>query len=185
MYLLSQIGRGGAAEGLGHIAAGQPLHRGGGGAQRLLQRRAGAEGGHGDIRGVAVEIRGGVKAGAGAEAGALMRGAEVGLIVDIAEAEGAGVEAVFAGAGGGGDDRAVKLRMASGGDVKAAVAGKQPGLLAHRVVVAVLRQACKKLSARRQRQIAAFITAISTPQKRPPRPETVEWRRCERVKNPG
>ncbi|OON33524.1 hypothetical protein BTJ39_24240 [Izhakiella australiensis] len=43
-------------------------------------------------------------------------------------------------------------------------------------VVAQLRSACKKLSARRQRQIAEFITALSTPQKRPPRNGEVAWR---------
>ncbi|MEI2264964.1 SymE family type I addiction module toxin [Erwinia sp. CGal63] len=45
-------------------------------------------------------------------------------------------------------------------------------------VVTTLKRACKKLSARKQREIAAFIQAIATPQKRPRKiPDgTVEWR---------
>jgi len=43
-------------------------------------------------------------------------------------------------------------------------------------VVAQLRKACKKLSPRKQEQIAPFITAVSTPQKRPWRNGKVEWR---------
>lgn len=44
-------------------------------------------------------------------------------------------------------------------------------------VLTQLRQACKKLSARKQRQIAEFIQVIATPQKRPRKlpKETVEW----------
>ncbi|ASN16083.1 hypothetical protein B7764_13120 [Pantoea ananatis] len=41
-------------------------------------------------------------------------------------------------------------------------------------VLTQLRQACKKPSARRQRQIAEFISAVSTPQKRSPPPGTEE-----------
>ncbi|ERM11459.1 hypothetical protein L585_01530 [Pantoea ananatis BRT175] len=41
-------------------------------------------------------------------------------------------------------------------------------------VVAQLRRAYKKPSARRQRQIAEFISAVSTPQKRSPPPGTEE-----------
>lgn len=45
-------------------------------------------------------------------------------------------------------------------------------------VVTTLKRACKKLSARKQREIAAFIELVATPQKRPRKiPEgTVEWR---------
>ncbi|RRZ86223.1 type I addiction module toxin, SymE family [Erwinia sp. 198] len=52
----------------------------------------------------------------------------------------------------------------------------QPETAEPKVVVA-LHKACKKLSARKQRQIAEFIQVIATPQKRPRRllEGTVEW----------
>lgn len=55
----------------------------------------------------------------------------------------------------------------------------QPELPAEPEVVTTLRRACKKLSARKQQQIAEFIQAIATPQKRPRRiPDGVtEWRK--------
>ncbi|MDQ1224737.1 hypothetical protein [Pantoea ananatis] len=43
-------------------------------------------------------------------------------------------------------------------------------------VLAQLRKACKNISARKQEQIAAFITAVSTPEKRLPRNGKPEWR---------
>jgi len=45
-------------------------------------------------------------------------------------------------------------------------------------VVTTLKRACKKLSARKQREIAAFIELVATPQKRPRKiPDgAVEWR---------
>ncbi|WP_233592527.1 SymE family type I addiction module toxin [Erwinia psidii] len=45
-------------------------------------------------------------------------------------------------------------------------------------VVTTLKRVCKKLSDRKQREIAAFIDLVATPQKRPRKiPEgTVEWR---------
>lgn len=49
-------------------------------------------------------------------------------------------------------------------------------------VLTQLCQACKKLSARKQRQIAEFIQVIATPQKRPPPPGTVEWQTMHRSK---
>jgi len=49
-------------------------------------------------------------------------------------------------------------------------------------VVVALRKACKKLSARKQRQIAEFIQVIATPQKRRPPPGTVEWQTRRRSK---
>ncbi|MEM6162711.1 SymE family type I addiction module toxin [Erwinia sp. P6884] len=54
----------------------------------------------------------------------------------------------------------------------------QPELPAEPEVVTTLRRACKKLSARKQQQIAEFIQATATPQKRPCRiPDgIIEWR---------
>jgi len=54
----------------------------------------------------------------------------------------------------------------------------QPEPPAEPEVVTTLRKACKKLSARKQREIAVFIELVATPQKRPRKiPEgTVEWR---------
>ncbi|QGU89254.1 hypothetical protein [Erwinia sorbitola] len=45
-------------------------------------------------------------------------------------------------------------------------------------VITTLKQLCKKLSDRKQREIAAFIELVTTPQKRPRKiPEgKVEWR---------
>jgi len=45
-------------------------------------------------------------------------------------------------------------------------------------VVTTLKRACKKLSARKQREIAAFIEWVATPQKRPRKilEEAVKWR---------
>ncbi|CRH28377.1 hypothetical protein [Pantoea ananatis] len=43
-------------------------------------------------------------------------------------------------------------------------------------VLAQLRKACKNISARKQEQIAAFITAVITPEKRLPRNGKPEWR---------
>ncbi|ERM14115.1 SymE family type I addiction module toxin [Pantoea ananatis] len=57
----------------------------------------------------------------------------------------------------------------------------QPEMAEPEVVVA-LRKACKKLSARKQRQIAEFIQVIATPQKRRPPPGTVEWQTRRRSK---
>jgi len=53
----------------------------------------------------------------------------------------------------------------------------QPKLSAEPEVVTTLKWACKKLSDRKQWEIAAFIQAIATPQKRPGKiPEgTVKW----------
>ncbi|WP_342755389.1 hypothetical protein AAGQ96_09765 [Pantoea sp. MBD-2R] len=47
-------------------------------------------------------------------------------------------------------------------------------------VLTQLRQACKKLSARKQRQIAEFIQVITTPQKRSLPPGTGEWQAMHR-----
>ncbi|MDW8848436.1 hypothetical protein SD961_21540 [Erwinia sp. MMLR14_017] len=54
----------------------------------------------------------------------------------------------------------------------------QPELPAEPEVVTTLKRACKKLSARKQREIAAFIELVTTPQKRPRKiPDGVaEWR---------
>ncbi|MEI2264969.1 hypothetical protein [Erwinia sp. CGal63] len=54
----------------------------------------------------------------------------------------------------------------------------QPELPAEPEVVTTLKRACKKLSARKQREIAAFIQAIATPQKRPRKipNRVIEWR---------
>jgi len=54
----------------------------------------------------------------------------------------------------------------------------QPELPAEPEVVTTLKRACKKLSARKQREIAAYIELVATPQKRPRKiPEgTFEWR---------
>ncbi|WP_445235139.1 SymE family type I addiction module toxin [Erwinia wuhanensis] len=54
----------------------------------------------------------------------------------------------------------------------------QPEPPAEPEVVTTLRKACKKLSARKQRQIEEFIQVIATPQKRPRKiPDgMVEWR---------
>jgi toxic protein SymE len=48
-------------------------------------------------------------------------------------------------------------------------------------VVSTLKRACKKLSASKQREIAAYNELIATPQKRPRKiPErTVEWRQLD------
>lgn len=53
-----------------------------------------------------------------------------------------------------------------------------PELPAEPEVVTILKRACKKLSARKQQQIAEFIQAIATPQKRPRKiPDgVIEWR---------
>ncbi|MDI3367567.1 hypothetical protein [Pantoea sp. V108_6] len=47
---------------------------------------------------------------------------------------------------------------------------------AEQEVLAQLRKACKNLSTHKQEQIAAFITDVSTPEKRPPRNGKPEWR---------
>ncbi|WP_380181778.1 SymE family type I addiction module toxin [Kalamiella sp. sgz302252] len=54
----------------------------------------------------------------------------------------------------------------------------QPEPPAEPEVVTTLKRACKKLSARKQREIAAFIELVATPQKRPRKiPDgAVEWR---------
>ncbi len=74
---------------------------------------------------------------AGAEALAQVFDLVSGLVFNIAEAERAGIEAVFVRGGGGADNRAVELGMFTGGDIKAALAGKDARLLLDRVVVAV------------------------------------------------
>lgn len=54
----------------------------------------------------------------------------------------------------------------------------QPELPAEPDVVTTLKRACKKLSGSKQREIAAFIELVATPQKRPRKiPEgKIEWR---------
>jgi len=54
----------------------------------------------------------------------------------------------------------------------------QPEPPAEPEVVTTLKRACKKLSACKQREIAAFIELVATPQKRPRKISegTIEWR---------
>ncbi|MEM6160090.1 SymE family type I addiction module toxin [Erwinia sp. P6884] len=54
----------------------------------------------------------------------------------------------------------------------------QPELPAEPEVVTTLKRACKKLSGRKQQQIAEFIRVIATPQKRPRKIPggVIEWR---------
>jgi len=57
----------------------------------------------------------------------------------------------------------------------------QPELPAEPEVVATLKRACKKLSDRKQREIAAYIELVATPHKRPRKipAGTVEWGRLD------
>ncbi|MEM6160106.1 hypothetical protein AAH446_06040 [Erwinia sp. P6884] len=54
----------------------------------------------------------------------------------------------------------------------------QPEPPAEPEVVTTLRKVCKKLSARKQREIAAYIELVAKPQKRPRRIQEgmIEWR---------
>ena len=75
-------------------------------------------------------------AAARADARALMFGLKVRLIVDIAEAQRPGIEAVFIRRRRRGNHPAVELRVVAHRHVKPAAAGEHPALLQHRVVVA-------------------------------------------------
>ena len=59
------------------------------------------------------------------------------VILNVAEAQRAGVETVFIGGGGGTDDRAVELGVPARRYVKVALSGKNAGLLDHFLPVAV------------------------------------------------
>ena len=63
----------------------------------------------------------------------------------------------------------------------------QPEPPAEPEVVTTLKRACKTLSARKQREIGAFIQVIATPQKLPRKilEGTVEWRRLDYVAGYG
>ena len=76
-------------------------------------------------------------AAAAAEADALVFGFKIGAVVDIAPAQRAGVEAVLVRRRRRANHCAIQLRMFTHGDVIAAFAGKDAGLLHHRIVVAV------------------------------------------------
>jgi len=58
---------------------------------------------------------------------------------------------------------------------------RRPELPAEPEVITTLKRACKKLSDRKQREIAAYIELVATPQKRPRKiPEgMVEWCRMD------
>ena len=77
------------------------------------------------------------EAAAAAQADTGVRGFKVRFVVDIAEAQRPGVEAVFIRHGGRGDNRAIKLGVMPDGDVEAAVPGIQPGLFGHRIKAAL------------------------------------------------
>ncbi|CNJ54115.1 Uncharacterised protein [Yersinia mollaretii] len=62
---------------------------------------------------------------------------EVGFVLDIAEAQSAGVETVLALVSRAGNHRAIQLRVFADRDIKAAFARKNTGLLLHRVIIAV------------------------------------------------
>ncbi|MMZ44804.1 hypothetical protein D3C75_126490 [compost metagenome] len=66
-----------------------------------------------------------------------MLGLEIRLIMDITEAQGAGIKTVFLWRGSTGDDRTVQLRMLVNLNIIAALAGKYTGLLLHAVIIAV------------------------------------------------
>ena len=70
-------------------------------------------------------------------ADALVLGFKIGAVVDIAPAQRAGVEAVFICSRRRANHCAIQLGMFTHGDVIPAFAGKDAGLLHHRVVVAV------------------------------------------------
>ena len=74
---------------------------------------------------------------AAAEADALVLSFKIGAVVDIAPAQRAGVEAVLVCRRRRANHCAIQLRMFTHGDVIPAFAGKDAGLLHHRVVVAV------------------------------------------------
>ena len=86
----------------------------------------------------------------GAQADTLVLDLIVGLVVDVAEAESTGIEFILVCRGGGADDRAVELGVFADGDVEAAFAGEDTGLLNHAVVVAV-------------HLVAAEVDAVSGP----------------------
>ena len=73
---------------------------------------------------------------AGAEAAAAVRGAVIRLVVDVAPAQRAGIKAVLVALRRAGYYRAVELGVLFDGDVIAAFARKQPGLLFDAVKVA-------------------------------------------------
>ena len=77
------------------------------------------------------------EAAAAAQADTGVRGFKVRFVVDIAEAERSGIEAVFVRRGGGRDNRAIKLGVMPHGDVEAAIPGIQPGLFGHRIKAAL------------------------------------------------
>jgi len=76
-------------------------------------------------------------AAAAAEADALVLSFKIGPVVDIAPAQCAGVEAVLVCRRRRANHCAIQLRMFTHGDVIAAFAGKDAGLLHHRIVIAV------------------------------------------------
>ena len=68
----------------------------------------------------------------GADTAALMLRLIIRLVVDIAEAQRAGIEAVFICASCGSNHPAIQLRVAAHRDINAALTGKYPALLLHR-----------------------------------------------------
>ncbi|SXE69567.1 Uncharacterised protein [Klebsiella variicola] len=68
----------------------------------------------------------------GADTAALMLRLIIRLVVDIAETQRAGIEAVFICASCGSNHPAIQLRVAAHSDIKAALTGKYPALLLHR-----------------------------------------------------
>ncbi len=108
-------------------------------AHRRLRHRRGAAAAvqprQQTVRHVAFELA--ADAAAGAHAHALMLGFIVRVVLYVAEAQRAGVETVLIGGGGGTDDRAVQPGVLTRRHVKAAVPGKDAGLLGHALPVAV------------------------------------------------
>ncbi len=73
----------------------------------------------------------------GADTHTLMFNLEIGLIIDITEAQCPGIQRVFIGCRRAANHRTVKLGMSTHRDIKAARTGKDTRLLLHRVKVAV------------------------------------------------
>ncbi len=72
-----------------------------------------------------------------ADTDARVLGFEVRFVVQVAEAQRTGIEAVFVRRGRGGNHCAIQLGMVARGDIKAAITGEHPGLFGNRVKAAL------------------------------------------------